>query len=574
MKLQLNPEPPAVRVTTLPHTYATVPSRALLSDSRVRRPIACRDGAITSLMQTSGSPTIGDRFGGRMTRFRWVILGLVFLGTTLNYLDRLVMGILAPGPAAAVSHQQRPVRLHPVGLRPVLRLRSARRRAASWTGSARASGTPWRWRLERLVHAPRVRPRSARLRHVRGLLGVSESPAFPAATKTLAEWFPRRERAFAFGFVNAGTNMGAILAPAVVPWLAANYGWQWAFIGTGLIGFLWLALWIPLYRRRTSTRACRRPNWRYINSDPPEPIDAGAVGRACCTYRQAWAFAIGKFLTDSMWWFYMTWLPKFLHDRHGLDLMHIGLPLVIIYVMADIGSIAGGWLSSSMIKQGVSVNRARKTAHAASAPWACCRSCSPSRSSGIWTAVLILGLATASHQGFSTNLYTLVSDMFPKRAVAPSRDWAAPAATSAPRSSRSWSAISWLARRTIVPFCARASPTWSLSASFICLLRDLPRPSSATDDDGQVAPAFSPTAGAGIGSFHARGHRTSYQSITEPSSVSNCGLYGSRFSDLRMSLLSSIVMPSPGSVGSGRCPFTMGGSGFASRSVYSLSPRS
>jgi MFS transporter, ACS family, hexuronate transporter len=210
--------------------------------------------------------------------------------------------------------------------------------------------------------------------------------------------------------------MGAILAPAVVPWLAVNYGWQWAFVGTGLIGFVWLALWLPLYRTPQEHPRVSPAELALITSDPAEPVTEVPWG-GLLRYRQCWAFAIGKFLTDSMWWFYMTWLPKFLHDRHGLDLLEIGLPLILIYVMADIGSIAGGWLSSSMIKRGISVNRARKTAM-----FFCAVGVLPimlaQSVSGVWTAVLILGLATASHQGFSTNLYTLVSDMFPKRAVA------------------------------------------------------------------------------------------------------------------------------------------------------------
>ena len=367
-------------------------------------------------MQTSGSPTIGDRFAGRMTSFRWVILGLVFLGTTLNYLDRLVMGILAPDLQVQyhISNVQYGYIQSTFALSYAfgqLVAGGLLDRFGTRVGYAVSLAA---WSVASMFHAFARGPLSFGL--ARGLLGVSESPAFPAATKTLAEWFPRRERAFAFGFVNAGTNMGAILAPAVVPWLAVNYGWQWAFVGTGLIGFLWLGLWIPLYRTPHDHPRVSPAELALITSDPPEPL-VHIPWASLLQYRQSWAFATGKFLTDSMWWFYMTWLPKFLHDRHGLDLLHIGLPLILIYVMADIGSIAGGWLSSSMIRQGVSVNRARKTAMLLCGigvlPIMFAQSVS-----GMWTAVVILGIATASHQGFSTNLYTLVSDMFPKRAVA------------------------------------------------------------------------------------------------------------------------------------------------------------
>jgi ACS family hexuronate transporter-like MFS transporter len=201
-----------------------------------------------------------------------------------------------------------------------------------------------------------------------------------------------------------------------VPWLAVTYGWQWAFAGTGLLGFLWLALWLPLYRKPREHPRVSAAELALIESDPPETA-VHVPWRELLRYRQTWAFAVGKFLTDSMWWFYMTWLPKFLHDRHGLDLLQVGLPLVAIYVMADLGSIAGGFLSSTMIRNGSSVNRARKTALVICAvgvlPIAFAQAVN-----GMWTAVLILGLATAAHQGFSTNLYTLVSDLFPKRAVA------------------------------------------------------------------------------------------------------------------------------------------------------------
>jgi ACS family hexuronate transporter-like MFS transporter len=351
-----------------------------------------------------------------MTRFRWVILGLVFLGTTLNYLDRLVMGILAPDLQLqyGISNAQYGY------IQSAFALSYAAGQLIAG-GLLDAFGTRigyavalTAWSISSMLHAFARGPLSFGV--MRALLGMSESPAFPAATKTLAEWFPRRERAFAFGFVNAGTNMGAILAPAVVPWLAVNYGWQWAFVGTGMIGFLWLGLWIPLYRRPHEHPHVSPAELAFINSDPPEPV-AHVAWATLLTYRQSWAFAIGKFLTDSMWWFYMTWLPKFLHDRHDLDLLHIGVPLIVIYVMADIGSIAGGWLSSAMIKRGIGVNRARKTAMLM-----CALGVLPIISAqsvtGLWSAVLILGLATASHQGFSTNLYTLVSDMFPKRAVA------------------------------------------------------------------------------------------------------------------------------------------------------------
>jgi MFS transporter, ACS family, hexuronate transporter len=352
----------------------------------------------------------------RMTRFRWVILGLVFFATTINYLDRMVMGILAPDlqKLYAITDVQYGYiqsafalayafgQLICGGLLDLIGVKLGFALAlAAWSiasiGHALARG-PWGFGI------------------ARGLLGVSESPNFPAATKTLSEWFPKRERAFAFGFVNAGTNMGAILAPLLVPWLALTYGWQWAFVGTGAVGLIWLLFWVPLYRSPQDHPQVSPEELAHIQSDPPEPSTPVPWIRLFA-YKEAWAFALGKFLTDSMWWFYMTWFPKFLNTQHDLNLLKIGLPLVVIYLMADAGSIAGGWFSSSLIKRGASVNRARKTAL-----FVCALGVLPVMFSQnvthLWTGVLILGLATAAHQGFSSNLYTLVSDMFPKRSVA------------------------------------------------------------------------------------------------------------------------------------------------------------
>jgi ACS family hexuronate transporter-like MFS transporter len=351
-----------------------------------------------------------------MTHFRWVILALVFFATTINYLDRMVMGLLATDlqkfysisdvqygyiqSAFALSYACGQLicgaLLDSVGVKLGFAVALAAWSLAS-IGHALARGA-WGFGI------------------ARAFLGVAESPNFPAATKTLSEWFPKRERAFAFGFVNAGTNMGAILAPLTVPWLAANYGWQWAFIGTGTVGLVWLLFWIPLYRSPQVDARVSPAELAHIQSDPPEPTEHVPWLRLF-SYREAWAFAIGKFLTDSMWWFFMTWFPKYLNTQYGLNLLKIGLPLVVIYLMADAGSIAGGWFSSTLIKRGSTVNRARKLALFVSALGVLPIMFSQ-EVKHVWTGVIILGLATAAHQGFSSNLYTLVSDMFPKRVVA------------------------------------------------------------------------------------------------------------------------------------------------------------
>jgi ACS family hexuronate transporter-like MFS transporter len=352
----------------------------------------------------------------RPKSFRWWILALVFLGTTLNYLDRMVMGVLAPGlqlqyhitdaqygyiqGAFALSYAFGQVfsgrMLDVIGTRIGY--------ACALTG----------WSVAAMLHAVVAGPWGFGI--VRGLLGIAESPAFPAGAKAVAEWFPRRERAFAFGFVNAGCNMGAILSAAIVPWLAAKYGWQWAFLGTGALGFLLLVFWVPIYQKPDEHPRVSAAELALIHSDPPEAAcKPGWLTLLGC--RQAWAFAMGKFLTDACWWFYMSWFPKYLNKEYKLDLLHIGLPLVMIYLISDVGSVGGGWLSSTLIKRGATVNRARKTALLVCAlcvvPILFAKHCS-----GVWSAVLLLGLVTAAHQGFSSNLFTIVSDMFPRNAVA------------------------------------------------------------------------------------------------------------------------------------------------------------
>jgi ACS family hexuronate transporter-like MFS transporter len=246
-------------------------------------------------------------------------------------------------------------------------------------------------------------------------LGLGEAGNFPAAIKTVAEWFPKKERALATGIFNSGSNVGAIVAPLAVPFIAVNYGWQWAFVITGTLGFIWLIFWLKVYRRPEEHPKLSKAELAHIQSDPAEPTAKIPWGRLI-PHKQTWAFAIGKFLTDPIWWVYLFWLPKFLNTNYGLNITQIGLPLVIIYVAADIGSIGGGWLSSSLIKRGWTVNKARKTAMLI-----CALAVVPimfaAKASNLWVAVGFVSLAAAAHQGWSANIFTLVSDMFPRRAV-------------------------------------------------------------------------------------------------------------------------------------------------------------
>jgi ACS family hexuronate transporter-like MFS transporter len=250
---------------------------------------------------------------------------------------------------------------------------------------------------------------------VRAALGLGESAMFPASIKSVAEWFPKKERALATGIFNAGTNVGAIVTPLVVPWITIRLGWRWAFIFSGLLGFVWLAFWLALYRRPEDQPRCSKEELAYIRSDAPEST-VKIPWRRLLPLRQTWAFATGKFLTDPIWWFYLFWAPDFLQRRHGLHLSQIGVPLMVIYLVSDIGSVGGGWLSSRLIHRGFSINAGRKIAMLI-----CAIAVLPvvfaDHVSGLWSAVLLIGLAAAAHQGFSANLFTLSSDMFPNRAV-------------------------------------------------------------------------------------------------------------------------------------------------------------
>ena len=249
-------------------------------------------------------------------------------------------------------------------------------------------------------------------------LGLGESGNFPASIKTVAEWFPKKERALATGIFNAGTNVGAIVTPLSVPFIAGHFGWRWAFIFTGALGFIWVVAWLALYRKPHEHPRVKQPELDHINCDPPE-AETKIPWLRLLPHRQTWAFAVAKFMTDPVWWFYLFWIPGFLHDKYHVpadSITSFGLPLVVIYLAADIGSVGGGWLSSILIKRGWSINAARKTA------MLICAICVVpivfvSQSSNIWVAVALIGLAASAHQGWSANVFTMTSDLFPRRAV-------------------------------------------------------------------------------------------------------------------------------------------------------------
>ncbi|HVS82012.1 MAG TPA: MFS transporter [Pyrinomonadaceae bacterium] len=352
----------------------------------------------------------------RIGRLRWTICGLLFFATTINYIDRQVIGILSKDLQGAFHWTEIDYgnivaafnAAYALGLLLAGRLID---RFGTKIGYAAALTV---WSLAAMSHAL---ARSAfGFGVARAALGVGEAGNFPAAIKTTAEWFPKKERALATGIFNAGSNVGAIVAPLTVPWIALHLGWQWAFILTGAIGLVWLAFWIPLYARPQAHPRITKAELDHIQSDPPDPPATRIPWVRLIPRRETSAFAIGKYMTDPIWWFYLYWIPGFLRTNHGLDLSTIGLPLIAIYVIADVGSIGGGWLSSMFIRRGWSINRARKTAMLV-----CALSVTPivfaSNVKNLWVAVGLVGLAAAAHQGWSANIFTMASDMFPRRAV-------------------------------------------------------------------------------------------------------------------------------------------------------------
>ena len=371
------------------------------------------------------------RAGGN---YRWIICALLFFAATINYIDRQVIGILKPTLQQEFGWSEIDYAdivfsfqlAYAIGL---LLTGGIVDRIGARRGFVIAIVV---WSLAAIAHAEATTfgPAVAAVLGVVGLtytasvagfvgarflLGLGEAGNFPAAIKVVAEWFPKRERAFATGLFNSGTNIGALITPMVVPWITLTWGWYWAFVATGAIGLLWLVAWLPIYRPPEEHPSLSPSELAYIRSDPPDPVTR-VPWSAVLPKRQAWAFMLGKFLTDPVWWLYLFWVPDFLNRNYGINLGSMGPPLVAIYLIADIGSIGGGWLSSTLIKRGWTVNAGRKTAMLV-----CALAVLPmmfaSGAKDLWMAVALISLAASAHQGWSANLFTLVSDTFPRQAV-------------------------------------------------------------------------------------------------------------------------------------------------------------
>jgi ACS family hexuronate transporter-like MFS transporter len=354
----------------------------------------------------------------KVGNYRWVIVALLFTALVINYVDRQMFGVLKP------THLQPEFGWSETDYaNMVIWFQGAYAFAyIFWGRIIDRVGAKWGfaaaftlWTIAHIFHAG---ARTAvQWVMVRAALGIGEAGGFPGGIKAVTDWFPKQERAFATGIFNAGTNIGAIVTPLVVPWIVIdlNMGWEASFVIVGIATLLWLPAWFLLYAHPSKSKNVSPAELSFIQSDPADAVEKVSWIRVLRT-KETWAYAIGKFMIDPVWWMFLFWLPDFLHRRYDMDLKQFGPPLVVIYLISDIGSVGGGWLSSAMLKRGMSLNAARKTAM-----FICALFALPiffaAEASNVWVAVGIIGLATAAHQGFSCNLYTLPGDVFPRSAV-------------------------------------------------------------------------------------------------------------------------------------------------------------
>lgn len=357
--------------------------------------------------------------------YRWVICGLILAATSLLYVDRLTIGYVKD----PISHQygwteadyasvvQFFMFAYAIGFLlfgQLIDKLGAKRgyliAVGVWTtahmGCALIGLLPVEYVLVSFMISQAV-------------LGLGQGGNFPAALKVVAEWFPQRERSLAIGWFNAGSNLGAILAPLIVPFVLLAFGWQWAFVATGLLSILWLLFWIPFYSKPSESKRLRKEELAYIESEPYVPVKQLPWLKVLFK-RETWAYSLGKMLTDPVWFFYSFWLPSYFRgnyfEHYGLFL-GVQLPIILVFLISDFGSVIGGWMSSAMIKNGQSVNRARKLSLLISAACVVPVAFLTLLTKDLWLTIGIIGIAAAAHQAFSANLMTLTSDLMPKDAV-------------------------------------------------------------------------------------------------------------------------------------------------------------
>jgi ACS family hexuronate transporter-like MFS transporter len=376
-------------------------------------PSISRSGSDPPSAPKGGAATQIARHVGR---FRWVICTVLLLGVMKNYMDRQVIGVLKTTLQHDLGWSEIDYgnlvfafqTAYALGMVVVGRFID---RVGTRLGYALAMAF---WSLASMAHG--IASSFTGFLVARFALGLGESAVFPASLKAVAEWFPKKERALATGIFNAGSNLGAIATALLIPWIAVHWGWRRAFFLLGGLGFAWLVLWLWVYRRPQEHPSCSPSELEYICSDPIAPSIPLSWFRLLA-HRQTWAFVLAKFITDPIWWFYLFWIPDFLQRQHGLALLNIGTPILVIYLISDVGSVAGGWLSSFLIQHGRTVNVSRKITMLICAVCVVPIIFAP-RIASMWEVILVIGIAAAAHQGFSCNLYTLSSDMFPGTMVA------------------------------------------------------------------------------------------------------------------------------------------------------------
>ena len=386
------------------------------SPSRPEAPVGRQAGATLIGEQIATGPA---NVAKGVSSYRWVICTLLFFATTINYIDRQILSLLKPilddqlgwtstqfGAINSAFQASYGVSLFIFGW--------FIDKYGTKIGYAVSIAA---WSIAAIGHA--LVGSISGFFAARIALGLGEGGNFPAAIKATAQWFPKKERAFATSLFNSGANVGAILAPAVVPAIALHLGWHWAFIFAGIAGLIWLAFWFPLFNHPEKSHRVSAGELAYIESDAPDPGE-GSGGKvswgSVLRHREAWSFIVAKFLTDPVWWFFLIWLPDYFKKTRHLDIKNSWVLLVSIYSIITVLSIFGGWVTGALTSRGWSVTRARKTGMLAFA--LCVMPIALATRVGDWTAVVLIGLAGAAHQAWSANLYTTVSDMFPKRAVA------------------------------------------------------------------------------------------------------------------------------------------------------------
>jgi MFS transporter, ACS family, hexuronate transporter len=358
-------------------------------------------------------------------KYRWTVCGLIFFATTINYLDRAVISLLKPYLETEFTWSESDYANIVISFQIAyaIGLVSAGRLIDRWGTKIGYAVALFTWSIAAVGHSF-VRS-TLGFMIARASLGFTEAGNFPSAIKATAEWFPKKERAFATGIFNSGTNVGAILAPLSVPFIAESLGWRWAFVITGAVGFVWLIFWFALYEVPRKQTRLSKEEYDYIHSDADEipesdsqQVKANVPWLELFKLKQTWAFTLGKFLTDPIWWFYLFWLPAFLKAEYNVTGSAIALPVATVYTMSTFGSIVGGWLPLYFTKRGWTVFRARKTSMfiyaclvipVIFAQWL--------GAMNMWLAVFIIGIATSAHQAWSANIFTTVSDMFPKNLV-------------------------------------------------------------------------------------------------------------------------------------------------------------